>query len=202
MEYWNDLITERSWRTLQNIKGKFDFILIGGWAIYFLTRKFKSKDIDIIVDFNALAKLKKEFNLNKNNNLRKYEIKINEIDIDIYTNFYSQLTIPIEEIHYIKIEGFKVIKPEELLILKQGAEESRGYSEKGEKDRIDIISLLLFYDINFKDYLRILNKIKKQNLMSRLIILVNNFKEYQYFDLTPREFKLRKNEILRKLKSA
>ena len=38
MEYWHDLIVEKSWNALQKIKREFNFILIGGWAIYLYTK--------------------------------------------------------------------------------------------------------------------------------------------------------------------
>ena len=43
MDYWHNLIVEKSWNVLQQLKGKFDFILIGGWASYFWTKASKSK---------------------------------------------------------------------------------------------------------------------------------------------------------------
>src|SRR3989338_3965005 len=109
MEYWHDLITERSWKILQEIKGKFDFVLIGGWATYLWARSLKSKDIDIVIDFSVLEKLKKEYSLSKNDNLRKYEINMGEIDIDIYVPYYSQLAVPAEDIkkESAVIEGFR-----------------------------------------------------------------------------------------------
>ncbi len=196
MEYWNDLIVEKSWKILQELKGKFNFILIGGWANYFWTKKFKSKDIDIIIDFDTLDKIKKIYNLRKNENLKRYEIKIDEVDIDIYVVFYSNLTIPLEQIRKTKIEGFDVVKIEDLLILKQGAEVERRESEKGEKDRLDILSLLFYCDIDFNEYCKILKKIKKEGLYDKLIKIVRDFKEYKYFNITPRELKLKKEEVL------
>ncbi len=199
MEYWNDLIVERSWKILQQLKGKFKFTLIGGWANYLWTKKFKSKDIDIIVDFDTLDKIKKEYDLRKNENLKKYEIKINEVDIDIYVVFYSNLAMPLDQVRISIIEGFSVAKIEDLLILKQGAEIDRKESEKGEKDRLDILSLLFYCDINFKDYYRILKKIKKEDFYSSLIRIIKDFKEFKYLNMTPRNLKLKKKEILEKL---
>lgn len=200
MEYWNDLIVERSWKILQELKGKFKFILIGGWANYFWTKKFKSKDIDVIVDFDTLDKIKKEYDLRKNENLKKYEIKIDEVDIDIYVAFYSDLAIPVETIRSTKIEGFSVVKIEDLLVLKQGAEIDRKESEKGEKDRLDILSLLFYCDIDFKEYSRILKGIKREDFYDRLIKIVKGFRENKHFAMTPRELRLEKEEIIKKLK--
>ena len=83
MEYWSTIITEKSWDVLQRIKKEFDFVLIGGWATYLWTKGHKSKDIDIIIDFKELDKLKLNYNLNKNDSLKKYEIKTEGIDIDV-----------------------------------------------------------------------------------------------------------------------
>ncbi|MEK6922821.1 MAG: hypothetical protein AABX08_03415 [Nanoarchaeota archaeon] len=200
MEYWNDIIIERSWKILQELKGKFSFILVGGWAIYLWTKKFKSRDIDIIIDFDTLDKLKNNYDLRKNEKLKKYEIKIGEVDIDIYTAFYSELAISVEQIRSTKIEGFDVVRTEELLILKQGAEIDRKESEKGEKDRLDILSLLFYCDIKFDEYFKILKKINREYFYDRLIKVVKDFNEYKYFNMTPRQLKLKKNEILGKLK--
>jgi len=199
MEYWHDILIEKSWKVLQNIKKEFDFILIGGWATYLWSRTHKSKDVDIIVDFPTLSKLKRDFDLRKNDHLKKYEIRINEIDIDIYVPFYSELP-SLEKIESEVIEGFKVAKLEYLLVLKQAAEEERSHSEKGEKDRIDIMSLLLNCDVDFKKYYSILKENKKEIYLKRLMQIVKNFKDCKYLNLSPRGLKLKKKKILEKLR--
>ena len=199
MEYWHDLITEKSWKVLQELKGKFNFVLMGGWAVYLLARAQKSKDVDIILDISELQKIKAQYELRKNDNLKKYEIKINEIDVNVYVPFYSKLVLPLEKIQSQMIEGFKVAKPEELLVLKQDAYLNRKYSENGEKDRIDIMSLLLSCEIDFKRYTKILKQNNQQKLAGSLILLIKNFKEYKYFKLLPSKFKKRKKEILEKI---
>ncbi|MBU1203589.1 MAG: hypothetical protein KKG60_00795 [Nanoarchaeota archaeon] len=203
MQYWNDQTTEKSWDILQQIKGKFKFILIGGWAVYLWTKTAKSKDIDIIIDFNTLSKLKQEYQVNKNTNLKKYEIKIDNIDIDIYLKFFSELTIPAQDIQTTEIEGFETPKIEELIILKQGAELDRRKSEKGEKDRIDIFSLLFNCSIDFKRYLKILKQSNLTNYFTNLTSLIrssNPTTQSKYLSLTPREFKLKKQELLDRLR--
>jgi len=165
-----------------------------------LQKHKKSKDVDIIVDIDTLQQIKNKYELRKNDSLRKYEIKINEIDIDVYVPFYSKLTIPLEAIESQKIEGFSVAKAEELLILKQGAELDRKYSEKGEKDRIDIISLLLNHEINLSRYKKILKKNKKEDLINNLLTLIKNFNEYKYFNMLPSKFKKRKQELVEEIK--
>jgi len=200
MDYWHNLIVEKSWNVLQQLKGKFDFILIGGWASYFWTKAGKSKDIDIVAQIETLDAIKQRYPLRKNDRLCRYEIKVDEIDVDIYVPFYSRLALPLETISFEMIEGFKVIKVEELLILKQGAEHDRSFSEKGEKDRIDIMSLVLFCDVDFKRCKEILKSAKKDDIIDSLIAIIRNFQDYKYLNLTPRDLKTKKQEVLNKLR--
>ena len=204
MEFWNSALTEKSWNTLVQLREKkFDFIVIGGWAAYLWTGLHKSKDIDIAIkNFEDLALVKEKYNLIKNDHLKKYEIKIEEIDIDIYVPFFSKLAIPVEEIskHTTKIQNFEIVKQEILLILKQGAEQDRENSVKGEKDRIDIMALLGYANINFKDYFKLLKEYKLEFFYERLKKIISNFKEIKYINMNPREFKLKKEEIIGKLK--
>ncbi|MFH1239932.1 MAG: hypothetical protein V1672_01840 [Candidatus Diapherotrites archaeon] len=203
MQYWNDLITEKSWKLLQKLNKEIDFILIGGWAAYLWTHAQKSKDIDIVIGFEELEKIKTEYDLKKNDRLRKYEIIVDEVDVDIYVPFYSKLSIPIEELeNYVsKIEGFKVVDAEILLLLKQGAEKARGHSEKGMKDRVDIMQLLLKTKINFGKYSELTEKFELGDFRKRLILIVNSFREHEYLDLNLRELKKKKQELLQKIKS-
>ena len=128
-DFWNSLLTEKSWDILIKIsKEKFNFIVIGGWAAYLHTNLHKSKDIDIaLTNIKDLDFLKQKYNLKKNNRLKKYEISFDEIDVDIYVPYFSELPIPIEDLeqYSTKIEGLNVVKPEILLILKQAAESDR-----------------------------------------------------------------------------
>ncbi|MBN2423073.1 hypothetical protein JXB41_07660 [Candidatus Woesearchaeota archaeon] len=206
MQFWNSLLTEKSWDILIELNKKpIKFILIGGWANYLWTKLHKSKDIDIILeDFNSLNYLKQNYNLTKNDNLKKYEIKIEEIDVDIYVAHYSELGIPINEIkkHTTKIENITVVRPEILLILKQTAEKQRQDSIKGQKDRIDILTLVFNVEIDFKEYNTILEKDDLNHYYNRLLNIITNFKEIKYLELNPRQFKLKKQQLLKKLKSA
>ena len=202
MEYWHNLITEKSLNVLQRIKKEFDFILIGGWAVYFYTKALKSKDIDIIINFETLNGLRKNYNVEKNDNLKKYQIKIDEVDIDIYVKNYSKLPLPIDEIekHINLIEGFKLIKPEVLLILKQTAEINRGNSEKGQKDKIDILTLLINLDINFNLYKKLLQKYNLEDYKNQLIRLIKNFNLLDKINLNVKQYKTIKLKVLKDLK--
>lgn len=204
MEFWNSLLTEKSWKILQDLSKKnFHFILIGGWAAYLWTNLHKSKDIDIILpDFTDLDYIKHHYALKKNESLKKYEIQFEEIDVDIYVPYYSRLVLPIEEIvrHTTARENIKVVQPEILLILKQGAEADREHSTKGLKDRVDIMTLLCYVNIDFGKYHQLLQKNKLENFSFRLQRIISDFTEIKYLDLNPRQFKLKKKELLQKLK--
>jgi len=196
MQYWHDMLTEESWELLKKIKGEFSFVLIGGWAVYLYARKNKSRDIDIVVDFKTIEFLNKNHDLRKNNKMKKYEIKEGNVDIDIYVPYYSDIGLPLEKIGTSKIEGFLVAKIEELLILKQLAELARSQSPKGEKDRVDIMSLLVNCDADFSRYKKLLGEFKLHNLRNELLSAVRNFREYKYLNIAQRELKLKKKKLL------
>ena len=154
MDYYRDTVTEKSWQMLQTLRRDYPFVLIGGWAVWLYTRRFKSKDIDIIVDMPTLTKIKAQFSVTKNNRLFKYEAVQGEIQIDIYVPFWSHLGIPVEEVQSqaIVLEGFHVPPPETLVVLKQIAYQARMGSSKGYKDFLDIISLLSLPEFRWKLY--------------------------------------------------
>lgn len=203
MEFWNSMLTEKSWKIMQDLKKeKFRFIIIGGWAAYLWTKQHKSKDIDILIpDFNELGLLNKKFVLNKNDRLRKYEIKFEEIDVDIYVPYYSKLSLPVEDIikKTTKIEGFEVVQPEVLLALKQGAEWDRKDSIKGQKDRIDIITLLCYANPDFKKYQELLFQHKLDSYRQRLKEILVGFTDVQYVGMNIKEYAKIKKELLKKI---
>ncbi|MBU1120582.1 hypothetical protein KJ660_01775 [Candidatus Micrarchaeota archaeon] len=203
MPYWNELITQKSWEKLQELqRKKVKFVLIGGWAAWLYTKTHKSKDIDLIVSFEELSMLKQSFDLRKNERLHKYEFLLDEIDVDVYVEHFSKLAIPVEEAlkKTQRIEGFTVVRPEILLVLKQGAEVARKEIEKGLKDRLDIIDLLLKTEINFNEYSKILQENNIPHFKQRLIEIVQTFRETKYLNMNPREFKKNKQELLKKIK--
>src|SRR3989344_1653563 len=144
-EFWHESLTEESWKKLQDTSKETELTVIGGWGVWLWTKQHKSKDIDIIVDFRELAKLKEKYSLEKNDRLKKYEVKMQGFDIDIYVPFYSKLALPIEDLlnEKVKITGINTISCESLLILKQGAEIDRRKTVKGQKDAIDLLTILL-----------------------------------------------------------
>lgn len=203
MELWNDAIIDKSWILLRQLRKSIDFVLIGGWAVYLLTKSIKSKDIDIIIDFDTLSKLKK-FDIRKNDKLKKYQIEADGIDIDIYIPYYSKLVVPPQKILKltVSIEGFKVPKPEILLLLKQQAEINRENTVKGQKDRVDILSLLIKADLDFKYYNSISKEFNLEDYPKRLKkIVALSKKEFEYLGIINlREIKKIKQKILGELR--
>ncbi len=144
MTYYRDQVTQKSWQILTKLFSKYQFVLIGGWAVWLYSKQLKSKDIDIVVSLDQLGKLSGDYDLIKNDRLHKYEIRQEEIQIDVYTPYYSQLGVPAEDIlsSALNLEGFQVPTPETLLKLKLVAYQGRKGSDRGQKDLVDIISLL------------------------------------------------------------
>jgi len=204
MEFWNDIVTEKSWNVLIKLKQEVDFILIGGWACYLLTKTLKSRDVDIIVDFENLEKIRAKHSIKKTHFLRKYETSIENISVDIYVPYYSRFPVPAEEIekHTMSVEGFTIPVPEILLILKQHAELSRRDSVKGQKDRADILNLLINGDVKAETYLKFLEAYNITEYRKRLVeIITSARKEFEYLGITdPRKIKLIKKHILNQLR--
>jgi len=201
MEFWHSLITEKSFKVLQDLRRRFKFILIGGWAVFLYTKALKSKDIDLICEFKELEKIKDQIGIIKNERLKKYEAKTEDIDIDIYIPFYSDLGIPVKKIkdYTQNLEGFIVPKPEILLILKQKAYQERKGSTKGEKDKIDIISLLNKTEIDFTFYQKIFTENGLKDFENDLINLLTETVEIKELNLNQYQFSRLKKEWLKKL---
>ncbi|MFP4116772.1 MAG: hypothetical protein ACLFQ8_02405 [Candidatus Aenigmatarchaeota archaeon] len=204
MEFWADRVVEKSWQVLLDLNEEYEFILIGGWANYLHTGSIRSKDIDIVVDFETLEQLKTSHDLKKNNNLKKYEIVVEEISVDIYVPYFSELLVPVEDLeNYVeRTEGIQILSSEALLVLKQGAAEDRSHSVKGQKDRADILNLLVNSDLNLEKYGEILAEYGLEDYRKKLLKIVRNAqKEFEYLDIEdPGEVKRLKNEIVEKLR--
>src|SRR3989344_5322059 len=174
-QYYQDLVTQKSWEQLIELKKGYDFVLIGGWAVYLYTKNLKSKDIDIIVDYKELGLLRKNFAVYKNDRLKKYEIKIEGIDIDIYLPHFSELGLPVEEVINFteKTETFLLLKKEILLITKVKAFLSRRSSIKGQKDKIDILALIMLPDFDFQLFSDYMQKFKLEQYKEILKEILN-----------------------------
>lgn len=200
MAYYHDLITEKSWRVLQDFKRRYRFILIGGWAVYLYTKGLKSRDIDFICDYEELQKLKEKYDLVKNERLKKYEIHMGEFDVDIYVPFYSELGIPTDDLLKMtrSVSGIEVLPKESLLILKQRAYFDRAGSAKGEKDKLDIIALLNS-GINIEEYSRLIKTYNLADFKNNLKKLLSETREAPELGLKEHAFARLKKEVLKNL---
>lgn len=144
MNFYRDSVVQKSWELLTDLQRKYKFVLIGGWAVWLYTRQLKSKDIDIVADLSELEKLKNSYDIFKNGRLKKYEFRRGEVEIDVYTPYFSNPGIPAEDIvdDARIVEGFRLPSRELLLGLKIAAWSNRRASSKGRKDLVDIIGLL------------------------------------------------------------
>lgn len=201
MQYYHDLITQKSFELLKDLKRRYDFILIGGWAVFLWTKNLKSKDIDIAVDLPQLEKLKADYDLTKNERLKKYEIKLQEIDVDIYVSYYSNPGLPAEDLpkYATLLEGFLVLKPEALLILKQKAFLERRGTPKGEKDKLDILSLAMLPNFDPLKYQAILSDSQQPELLPELETLIKQTRQAPELGLNPHQFSRVKKTLLAKL---
>lgn len=196
-QYYQEIITKKSWLLLQKLRKEIDFVLIGGWAVYLYTKGLKSKDIDIVFDYQELGKIKKHYEVSKNTRLKKYEIKKEGIDIDIYLPFFSFLGLPVEKIlkHTQKLETFNLPKKEVLLITKQKAYQERRATIKGQKDRIDILSLVSLPDFDFAFYQKILKDSSLEGYQKELKNIIIQTKEIKEISLNQHYYSKIKKKI-------
>jgi len=213
MEIWNEKALEKSEKVLNQLKEIADFVLIGGWAVYLLTKAIKSLDIDVYINFNdffsAQSKLaEKGIFISFNQRLKKYSTKIEEVEIDIYTPDQCNLIVPCKDIFNNKwfeiIEGFKVIKSEPLLLLKLSSEFSRKNKLKGFKDRVDILALITKLDIDIKFLRSLFDRYNATKLKSRLLAIIKDSSgEYDYVfqqKIIPSKLKKIKTNLLDKFR--
>ena len=204
-EFWNSDITEASWYGLQKLSKEVDFILIGGWAVYLYSRLQKSKDIDIIIDYDALPALKKRYKVEKNERLTKYEIKLDKYDIDIYLPNYSRLVPPPRDIlsdYRDSLEGFSVPTPEALMALKLGAASARLKSPKGMKDAIDALGLLFNSGLDLTQLKAILSRYGLNSYLGLLTTILSTFdkNDLPYLNLNESSFSKLKRKYLENLR--
>jgi len=206
MNFYHNLITEKSWRLLQSLRKKYDFILIGGWAVFLHTKALKSKDIDLVLEFPELEKLKEGFEVSKNERLKKYEARRGEMEIDIYVPFYSSPGLPAEELKKFvtNLEGFRTVEKETLAVLKQEALLARKGTVKGRKDLADLISLFRLPGFDWGKYKKVVNKYGRGKSSAVALEILGKTTKMDELDLNPHQMARLKEKIpltaLKKLK--
>ncbi len=201
MQYYNDLITRESFEYLQNMRKEYKFILIGGWAVYLYSKSLKSKDIDIIIDYDVLAKLKEKGEVVKNERLSKYEINTGHFDIDIYVPNYSKLGVDAAEVVNFTVnkDGFMVPALEVLFLMKLFAWYNRRGSAKGQKDELDLFSLALLPEFDWGKYLEFTDKFNFFQYDKEFRQLLKNTRSIKELDVNDQKMSKIKKQILLKL---
>ncbi|MEX1061527.1 MAG: nucleotidyl transferase AbiEii/AbiGii toxin family protein [Patescibacteria group bacterium] len=200
MAYYHEVVTQKSWEELQKLKETIDFTLIGGWAAYFYTKALKSKDIDILVNFDQLPKLQKEYALSKNERLKKYEAIKGEVQIDTYLPHFSQIGIPVENLmeNTKTVEGFNTLDINYLVALKIYTLNQRGHSPKGRKDLFDILSLVQKETFSYKISNDILKKYEFKKELENLRNILSESNQIPELNLNTHKFSKLKKEMLTK----
>lgn len=198
--FYHDIITQKSWEELTKLGKTCHFVLIGGWAAYLYTKNIKSKDIDILIEYEELGKLRKIYDVAKNERLKKYEARREEIQIDIYLPHYSVIGIPVEDLmkQTFSFEGFTLLKKEWLQALKIYVLSQRLRSAKGEKDFLDVLSLFQT-DIDTAKLLKIIKKYKLESALKTFMEILNERNVALELDLNRHKYKKLKTEILHHL---
>ena len=201
MQFYNDLVTQKSFEYLQSMKKKYEFILIGGWAVYLYSKSLKSKDIDIIIDYEVLAKIKETDEVVKNDRLSKYEINTGQFDVDIYVPHYSKLGIDAEEIQNFVAnkEGFDVPVLEALFLMKLFAWHNRRGSTKGQKDELDIFSLAILPEFDWKKYSKFVKKFSFSRYFEEFIKLLKSTHSLKELDVNEQKMSKIRKMILEEL---
>ncbi|MDP1689793.1 MAG: hypothetical protein Q8L52_01120 [bacterium] len=197
--FYHDLITQKSWQELKKLCKTTNFVLIGGWAVYLYAKTLKSKDIDILIEYSEIVKLKKNYDFTKNERLKKYEARREEIQIDVYLPHYSELGIPVEDLMNQKtsVEGFDVLKKEYLIALKLFTLKERGRTVKGQKDFLDLLSLFVIGEIDKKNLKSIINKYKLDNSLDFFREMMDEYVEISEINLNKHTYKKLKEKILK-----
>lgn len=201
-EFYHDSVTDKSFRFLAELNKEYRFVLIGGWAVFLYTHALKSKDIDIVLDYDELGKIRENYATSKNDRLKKYEIKTGEFDVDVYVSHYSDLGVPAEYIMRSSEirEGFRVPPLEVLLVLKLYAWQRRRGSIKGHKDELDILALASLPGFSWDDYARLVGNFHLQEEHGSLLSFLKETVSVPELHLNEQQISRLKKTIPRGLK--
>lgn len=126
-------------------------VVIGGYAVYLHTLETKGSleltgDGDVVFALDAYSRLKTIRAVSDNPRLQKHEFKRENVGFDVYVEYEpSNLPVPYAELasRAVTIQGIRCASLDDLLILKTKAAIDRQSSEHGEKDKRDIVKLML-----------------------------------------------------------
>jgi hypothetical protein len=144
-----------------------DAVLLGGWATFIRTGVAKSHDIDVIVDHATLDRLGAKYELSASRHIggQKFEVKLEGVAVDVYPVYQSKLgrrlKVPVEVLlnQSEKVDGVRVLKAEAQFVAKMAGLLDRPDSLPGEKDRLEMWSLLnTGAELDFKLVARLLSE--------------------------------------------
>jgi len=187
---WDEdvMLESKTHLTAFNVQG-FDFVLIGGWGVYLLTRYHMSRDIDFLMRDRELWKFRSYIQARggreKSPGIRTYGFVIGNIGVDVYTETKSGLPVDIVDVfekqRFLGLDGYRVLEPGRLLALKLRAAEARSQSHKGLKDRCDILSICLKNDDYLKRFKAHISETGDENALEKLCRLVGEADiEFEY----------------------
>lgn len=207
IQFWNEENTRGSFDVLRGLVGKVNFVLIGGWAVFYYTRQQRSLDIDIAIGYDSVEHFM-GYGVNQYEGMLIKYATVNGIVVDLFIEGFADkdLPVPVSEImqHYITLEGIKVVEKELLLLLKTWGY-FRADEVKHHKDVIDAVSLLFFADIDLqkvRQYIERYNipKNKGADIMLEYLDMAVRF--LPNLDLTEHEYQVRKEELKAKINHA
>lgn len=130
-----------------------EIVFIGGLATYLhVQRRPKAglpleatHDVDASISAVASSSLRDSYEFTENPRLHKVQIRVENIDVDLYPQHIGQLRFSFLDLapYAQTYRGLKIAAIPHILLLKIAAIESRGASQKGAKDRRDVAKLLV-----------------------------------------------------------
>jgi len=134
-------------------------ILIGGWATFIRVGGEISLDIDLITSQESRHKLEQlmtDLSPSHNHQGRKLRATIDNVHLDIYLPYESQLgdrlrlkvEVLAEYPDELKFEKWTLLRLEAHVATKMAALLDRHFSEKGQKDAREILALLKLGDVD------------------------------------------------------
>jgi hypothetical protein len=134
-------------------------ILIGGWATFIRVGGEISLDIDLITSQESRHKLEQlmtDLSPSHNHQGRKLRATIDNVHLDIYLPYESQLgdrlrlkvEVPAEYPDQLKFEKWTLLRLEAHIATKMAALLDRHFSEKGQKDAREVLALLKLENVD------------------------------------------------------
>ena len=197
--FWNKEKTKGGFELLHRLAKEVDFVLIGGWAVYYYVRQQESLDIDIAIRYDKVDYFER-FGISQYENIKvKYSV-VDGIYVDMFLTEFSdkELPIPVSKIlkSYTKIDGIKVVEREMLLLLKLWGY-FRDDEVKVRKDVIDVISLLFYGGIDLDKFRSLVDayKIERRRGMDVLLEYLDKGETLlEYIGIDKNEYSMKRKE--------